>query len=715
MATKRKTVDDDRIARTQWDRYVRARDHGHLDYMTIAKKCDDFYMGAQWDPEDKAELDAAGRPALTINMILTTVNTVLGEQIARRVDLRFKPAKGGKQDTANILSKVWDQIARDNKYAWVEQEVFADGVILDGRGFFDVRIDFSKSIQGTVSIRALDPLNVLLDPDAKDYDPKTWNEVFNTFWMSIDEIESTYGAAVAEKLRFIAENGNMLDSDSIEMREDRFGQTSTTFTGQPSGAPDHKDASNIKRLRVIERQHVRMSRREFFVDQQVGDERAVPENWSETKSRQFAKKYGLSIISRADRRVRWTVTCDQTVLHDEWSPYKTFSIIPYFAYFRRGRPFGMIRNLLSPQEQLNKSSSQELHVINTTANSGWVIENGSLTTLKPEDLERSGAQTGIVVEYNRGRAEPRKIAPNQIPTGLDRVSQKAEASIRTISGVNESMLNADASEKSEIKSQSQRARGTIMMQVPLDNLGKTRHFLAEKVLDLVQNFYTEERIVMITDEEDPLEPREPVVANQETPEGYVINDLTVGLYDIIVGTVPSRDSYDDTQLLEALALRQAGVMIPDDIIVKYSHLADKAQLAKRIRVQNGVEKSPEQQEMDQFQQQLAMQGLQLQIEELAAKIQKLKSEAALNISKMQDTADIQPQLAVQKLQTELEQRMRELDLRRELATLSAQSRDNQAQTTAATRIATTAMSTAVRRDMNNQKQEEKNAASKAGK
>ena len=76
----------------------------------------------------------------------------------------------------------------------------------------------------------------------------------------------------------------------------------------------------------------------------------------------------LSIISKMQKKVRWTVTCDKVVLHDDWSPYAGFTIVPYFAYFRRGRPFGMVRNLLSPQEQLNKIGSQELHIVNTTAN-----------------------------------------------------------------------------------------------------------------------------------------------------------------------------------------------------------------------------------------------------------------------------------------------------------------------------------------------------------
>jgi hypothetical protein len=109
------------------------------------------------------------------------------------------------------------------------------------------------------------------------------------------------------------------------------------------------------------------------------------------------------------KKVRWTVTADTVVLHDDWSPYDHFTLVPYFPYWRRGKPFGMVRNLISPQEQLNKISSQELHIVNTTANSGWVVESGSLTGMTADDLEEHGAETGLVLEYNRGSTPPAKI------------------------------------------------------------------------------------------------------------------------------------------------------------------------------------------------------------------------------------------------------------------------------------------------------------------
>ncbi len=701
MATKSAAVaaaEEHRIVATQWERYVRARDYGHIKYMEMAKKCDEFYIGNQWDPKDVAQLGT--RPWLTINEILPTVNAVMAEQSARRMDVMFKPTRGGSQELANVLNKVFEHISQLNKLDWIEQTVFADGLIMDGRGYFDVRMDYTRNTQGDVKIKALDPLDVLLDPDAKDPDPRTWNEVITTRWVTLDDIEIAYGKKKAEALKVIAENGTTWGEDSIEWREERFGTSDLNTTVPMPTLWGKDDYRNIRRLRVIERQSYKMASVDYFVDDRTGDQKKVPEGWEDKKAAKFAKAFNLSIVTQMQKRVRWTVTCDKVLLHDDWSPYNHFTVVPYFCYFRRGRPFGMVRNLISSQEQLNKVSSQELHIVNTTANSGWIVENGALSTLKPEDLEQVGAQTGLVIEYNRGFNAPVKILPNQIPTGLDRISQKAQANIKTISGVNDMMLQGDAKDADITNPMKmvQQNRGTIMAQVPLDSLAKTRHYLAEIILDCIQNFMTEERILQITNENDPTRPREEIVINGMTPEGYIVNDVTTGKYDVMISTIPARDTFDDQQFLEAMALRTVGVRVPDDAVVEYSHLARKGELAKRIRQETGVEQSPEQQQMAMMMQQLQIQAAQLEVMELEGKVQKLQSEVALNMAKANDTSQIAPQIRLAEMQAELETRTRELDTRKELARLSAETRDRQAETGAAVKVATTAMSTAARRE-----------------
>jgi len=687
---KLSTEEEHYIATNQFERYERARDNGHLEYIETAKKCDAFYRGNQWDPADVASLDDEGRPALTINTILPTVNTVLGEQSTRRADVNFKPTGNGTQEIADVLNKLYLQISANNKLDWLEGTVFADGLIQD-RGYFDVRIDFTDHIQGEVRISTKDPLDILIDPDAKEYDPKTWNEIFETKWMSLDQIEEQYGQKEADRLRVAAEYGNTMGQDSVEYEETRYGDTYTGVEYNQGSTTNPEENRQLRAVRVIERQYYQLKECTYYVDRVTGDMRVVPGNWGKRKLQKFADDYGLDILTRQDRKVRWTVTADKVVLFDDWSPYDCFTIVPYFPYWRRGRPFGMVRNLISPQEQLNKISSQELHIVNTTANSGWIVENGSLNGMTADDLEEHGAETGLVLEYNRGSSPPAKIPPNQIPTGLDRISQKAAANIKQISGISDAMLGTDSPEVSGVAIQAKQNRGALMIQVPLDNLQKTRQYLAEHILRLVQAYYTEERLIQITDEADPMKPEVPLRINAVTPEGDIINDLTLGEYKVVIGTMPTRDNYDEVQFAEAIQLRQVGVPIPDDLIVDYSHLAKKGEVARRIRIMQGMEPmSEEQAQIQAFQAEAEIKKIQLEIAKMEAEVQNLQSLSQLNMAKAQESA-ADPQLKVAEIQSKMQMKQQELALRQELSSMTNRMRQGQSETQAATKLAAEAM------------------------
>ena len=679
------------LAKSQWNCYTRARDNGHDDYIDIAQQCDAFYRGHQWDAADMAALDDQGRPALTINTILPTINAVLGEQTTRRMDISFKPRGRGVQPVADVLTKLFLQISDNNKLEWIESQVFADGLIQD-RGWFDVRVDFDDHIQGEVRVTPKDPLDILIDPDAKEYDPRTWNEIFESKWMTLDEIEEQYGQDKADKLRITVEQGSQLGTDSVEYEEQRYGDTAASVEYNQGNTTNPEENRTLRSIRVIERQYYQLKECMFYVDSVTGDMREIPYNWSKKKRESFADQFGLEILTKFTKKVRWTTTADLVVLHDEWSPYDTFTLVPYFPYWRRGRPFGMVRNLISPQEQLNKISSQELHIVNTTANSGWIVETGSLNGMTADDLEEHGAETGLVLEFNRGSSPPAKIPPNQIPTGLDRISQKAAINIKTISGISDAMLGTDSPEVSGVAIQAKQNRGAMMIQVPLDNLTKTRQYLAEKILNLVQSYYTEERLIQITDESDPMKERVPMKVNEITPEGIIINDLTLGEYDVIVGTAPARDTFEEIQFAEAIQLRQVGVPIPDDLIVEYSHLSRKGEIAQRIRMMQGTEPPSEAEAaLQQFQAEAQIKQTQLEIAKLEAEVQNLQSLSELNMAKAQGTAEIDPQLQVAEMEGKLQMKREELALRERLSQMTNQVRSGQSETQAASKIAVAAM------------------------
>ena len=249
------------------------------------------------------------------------------------------------------------------------------------------------------------------------------------------------------------------------------------------------------------------------------------------------------------------------------------------------------------------------------------------------------------------------------------------------------MLGQDSPEVSGVAIQQKQNRGSTMLQVPLTNLAKTRQYLAEQILKLVQAYYTEERLIQITDEEDPYKPRRPLRINQLSEEGTIINDLTIGEYDVVVTTAPARDNFDEMQFAEAIALRQAGVPIPNDMIVEYSHLSRKADVADRIRRMEGTAPpTPEQQQMQQFQMEAQIRSTQLEIAKLEAEVANLQTSAALNAAKTEQVG-ADPQLKIAELQTTLQSKREELQLRERLSKMTNEMRMKQSDTAAASKMA----------------------------
>lgn len=578
---------DDALASETWFRFTECRDRGHLAFLEKADKCDNFMIGNQWTVPDKNTLALQRRPALTINKILSTVSTFLGQQIDNRSESLFRPADSVSTDAvAEALTKVWMQVAQNNQLPWARSEMFCDGLIRS-RGFVDMRLDFTDNMRGEIAITNLNSKNVVIDPDAEEYDPDKWMDVFTTKWLCPQDIATLYSEEDAVYLKNKEGSTFVYGFDSVERVRDRFGgpQAMAGYYGtvEPWGLR--------RNVRVLDRQYRRLDKQLHFVDIKTGDMRAIPNTWDRDKIASVlqASQGTLSTVKKLIKRVRWTVTADNVVLHDDWSPYKHFTVVPYFPLFRYGHTVGVVENLLDPQELLNKVSSQELHVVNTTANSGWKVKAGALKNMSIEELEQKGATTGLVLELDDTKNAD-KITPNATPQGLDRISYKAEEHIKTISAVSDSMQGFDREDVAAKAIAYKTQRGAASMSKIMDNLERTDWILTRNGLDIIQEYYTEERLVTFTKSDATHETQQVTVNQLDETTGEILNDLMLGEYRIIITSTPARASMEDNQFEQIMEMREAGIQIPDRFAIEASRMQRKADMIKEM---DGDKDSPE--------------------------------------------------------------------------------------------------------------------------
>lgn len=575
-------------AESNWRRFEYAKHRGHEWYIAQARRCEGFYLGAglQWRREDVETLKATGnRPAYEWNEVMPAINAAVGYQIHNRMDISYLP-RGGRADTdkAAIRSKIAMQVCDQNKFHWQETQVFSDGLI-EQRGYFDIRMIFEKNVYGDIKISTTDPRDVIPDPDAKSYDPRDWYDVTVTRWYTLDLIEGLYGKAA----RRAAEVG--LDADGDWGSLDDTGQRNKFGDDTPTMWDSFIDDEGARHYRILDRQRWEYSLIDVAIYptgdvKPVGD--ASPEQLAEYQ------RQGALLSKRMHRQVRWTVTTRWATLFNDISPYDRFTIVPYFCYFRRGQTRGMVDNAISPQEVLNKAVSQFVHILNTTANSGWIVEENSLVNMQPEDLEREGSKTGLLVIFKQGSTPPAKIKPNEIPSGLDRLIEHASNAVRNAT-IDPSLRGMDDKEESGLARQTQQFAAQQGLAIPLDNLARTRHLVADHLSYLMGTFYDNHRIFRIT-ETNPQTgkkfDREYEVNTFDPNTQQWGNDLTEGDYDVVVTETPLQVTFENSQFEQALELRKQGIHIPDNVLIKHSNLADKNEILDQLEHQEPPPPTP---------------------------------------------------------------------------------------------------------------------------
>ena len=123
----------------------------------------------------------------------------------------------------------------------------------------------------------------------------------------------------------------------------------------------------------------------------------------------------------------------------------------------------------------------------------------------------------------------------------------------------------------------------LQLADPLDNLEFTRTLVGRKFVELVQDFYTSERIFKVTSV-DPSgkEFEEEFKINEVQADGTILNDITLGEYDVIVDTKPTAKTWLQSQFQEALKMKELGVALPDSELIRRSSLDNKHELADQM-------------------------------------------------------------------------------------------------------------------------------------
>jgi hypothetical protein len=615
-------------AQSLWQRFRFYCDNGHAAYIERYRRNQRYFDGdgGQWNDIDRAYMEGLqGRKCFEINLLKQAVLTAIGEQISTQTDITLKATKGkSSAETAKVLSKVLMHILGENDYHSKETAVWASGLIAE-RGYLDARMDYEGNVGGEIKIVDVDSSTVIPDIFATEYNPKEWPGFVRFMWLSIDQIEGMYGYEARQKAekdyQYFQDRPFSDEFTKLNDSDDNYGMATSTGVYQW-----FDKVTGELRLRVLERQYHEPTECLHYINPSTGDKEQVPARMKLAEAQAFAAENGLVVQKMRGKQVKWLVTTATSVLFDDVSPYRSFTIIPFFYLFTKGKTGCMVTDGISPQDLLNKATSAEVHYLTSLSNSGWIVQKGKMVNMTTPDLERVGMKTGLVIEVDGPIGEClQKIQPNTFPTGMDRMADKGEQWVKATTGMSDPE-QGKGMEISGISYAMQTFQAKLQLAMPLANLDLTRTFVARKCIELIQDFYTDERIFKITGTDDYGRPTEETVTiNQVDPAGNVLNDITVGEYEVAVSNQPTAATYEEGQFRQIESMRKGmNVAIPDDEVVRRSNLSNKNELADRMASpQDGGLAAAQAKKLEQ-----EILNLQAEVEVKKAQAQKLIADKA---------------------------------------------------------------------------------------
>lgn len=587
---------------------IRRARQAKKDLLEAMKEDFEFAAGKQWDDTDKETLEKAGVRALTINKIQPNLFLISGIERQNRTD--FKAFPEGEEDSpkseiaTSLLKNVMKQAAGEYKLS----EIFEDGCIC-GEGWIEPYIDYTYDLlNGAMKFKKVSAGNVLVDPDSTEYDLSdaeyvakltpnlTKKQVLKVFPDKEKEIKSIGAGKLNLDLA-----GGETDQTGLEVQKHGYNDNA------------QGDYSKEAEYDLTEYYYKRYEPKWVVADKKQGTLReALNEQEAKTYCEQAnasdpAGQEATAVYFKRIVPEIWVKSLIGNSLIDDrqclfYPRWKGFPLIPFFAH-RLTTPLkdreymtqGIVRGLKDPQRELNKRRTQELRILNTSANSGWICEQGAW--VKKNEVKKYGASPGVILEYKKGFTRPERITPTPLSQGHAQLAAENAQDIKEISGINADLLALQEGGTDSGRAIALRQKqGLVMLQRILDNYGQTKRLLGKFVLSQLGELYTVETATKVLGDafikeqfSKPvmLEPGRPQI-DETTGEmameldneavgamfNLILNDAELIKYDISVGESANTETVRYANSLLLMDLASKGIPIPPDVLIDESTLAE---------------------------------------------------------------------------------------------------------------------------------------------
>jgi hypothetical protein len=601
---------------------------------------DDMFDHMHYSDEDLAAYAARGQTPVVYNITQTTVNWVLGTQRRSPMDYKILPRTPEGAKAAEAKTELLKHVSDTNRSEYEHSLAFAASVRV-GLGWIESGQGLPH--EGTqVFDRYEDWRFMLWDSTAKRYDLQDARYLFRAKWLDVDVAEAMWSNR--KGLIRASLNGTLLGLyGTDDLGDDPMDSQETAHLDISSRSTRGFSNWSRDRVRVIEAWFKRATpKAPFMRGGQFHGELFDP--WSVGHIKDL--NMGAATISAAPAELTYVaLMTERGMLYMGRSPFRhnRFPFTPVWGYRRQrdGMPYGLIRGVRSIQQSFNKQKSKALHHLSATRT---FVEEGAVDDI--DELANEVGRPDSVIVYKPGRQRPDVVDGTKLADAHLKMAAEDASLLQATAGVTDENMGRRTNAVSGIAIERRQNQGALATSLFFDNLRQSRLIHGEKLMVLIEQFYTEKDTLRI------LDPR-------GKPKWMPINDNeqdAIGAHkaDFIINEEEWRATVRqaNAELLVELAMKIAPVA-PEvvvkmlDIIVEAMDLPRKDELVQRIRQLTGVEDpdadpnnpTPEQQakkEMEALEGKMMIDAAQAELEEKQGKARKINAEATAAERKIGD-------------------------------------------------------------------------------
>lgn len=602
-----------------------------------ADRAADYYDGNQLSQDTIDKLKDRGQPPLVANLIKPTIDTVLGMEAKTRTDWRVRPEDDDEcgDDMAEGLSVKLKNAETESRADRAVSDAYA-AQLKGGLGWVEVSREHDP-FKCPYRVRYVHRREIFWDWRAEQPDLSDARYLIRRRWLELDHaiaLMPQYATLFRNTLAGWSgfdpvnnDNTQLVQSWEIE-RDTRMAET------------DWRDA---------ERQRVCMY--EIWYRKWVrGYVMTLPNGTSyevdfDNPRHSEAIVSGYAKVTQATfQKVRLAWYTGPHFLYDVPSPYKhnQFPYVPFFGYREdlTGVPYGLIRSMISPQDEVNARKSKMLWSLNSRR---VVTDQDAVVDHVKAAKEVARSDAYIILNDKRKPTSQFKVEPGgDLAQQQFLVMQESKQEIAEASGIHKSMMGQQSGASSGLAINSLVEQGMNTLAEINDNYRYARRLVGEMLFELVKQKLMQgpSRVVVGEGKSKKVIPLMTPGIDEETGQQTIINDVSKVKAKIVLDDIPSTPTYRMQQLQMLTEITkslppqlQAQVI---DFVIEATDMPKRHQLADRLRAAVGVQ-DPEQQaaqaqaqqQAAEKQQQQAAKMLVLEAALKAGQIRKVNAEADL--------------------------------------------------------------------------------------